>query len=83
MIGQTTDLPLDQLLGPLGLLAFLLVAVVWGGRKRWWVFGWVYDAKAAEAAEWKALALSSTAASEAGVRTIEKVVGNGGTETPR
>lgn len=80
MLAQTTDLPLEQILGPLGLLIFLLVVVVWGGRKRWWVFGWVYDAKSREAEEWKALALSSTRAAETGVRTIEKVVSNGGTD---
>jgi hypothetical protein len=64
---------LDALLGPLGLLAFLLVAVVWGGRKGWWVFGWVYEQKVKESDEWKSLALSGTRAAESGVRTIEKL----------
>ena len=64
---------LDILLGPVGLLVFLLVAVVWGGRKRWWVFGWVYEAKVRECEEWKNLALSGTRAAESGVRTIERL----------
>lgn len=42
MLGQT-EVPLETLLGPFALLVFLLVAVVWGGRKRWWLFGWQHD----------------------------------------
>ena len=66
---------IDLLLGPLGLLAFLLFAVVWGGIKQWWVFGWAYREKVKECEEWKALAKSGTRASESAVRTVERVVG--------
>ena len=64
---------IDALLGPGGLLVFLLVIVVWGGMKRWWVFGWMYEAKSKEAEEWKALALAGTRAAESGVRAIENL----------
>lgn len=38
----------------------LLVAILYGGAKRWWVFGWLYEAKTREADEWKTLALRGT-----------------------
>lgn len=72
---------LDVLLGPLGLLAFLLIAVVWGGVKGWWVFGWIYRDKVKELEEWKALAKTGTRVAEAGVRTAESVVAKSGQES--
>lgn len=79
LLSQTSN-ELNLFLGPAGLLAFLLIAVVFGGIKRWWVFGWIYEEKNKEVEEWKALAKAGTSAAEAGVRTVEHVVAkaNGG-----
>lgn len=68
------DLPWGVVVGPFALTGFLLYVVVWGGRKRWWVFGWVYDAKEQEAKDWKALAMSGADTSEHGVKVAEKAV---------
>jgi hypothetical protein len=49
----------------------VLLVLIWGGLRRWWVFGWVYRdqverdkvayaEKAREAEEWKQLALRGT-----------------------
>lgn len=74
MLIQTSS-QLDLLLGPSALTAFLLIAVVWGGIKRWWVFGWAYEELKQERDEWKMLAKTGTMVAEAGVRTVEHVVG--------
>lgn len=42
-----------------GIIGLLLLAFV-GGFKRWWVFGWHYDAVCRERDEWKQLALRGT-----------------------
>lgn len=63
MISQT-EVPVDALLGPYGLLAFLLGVVVFGGIKRWWVFGWTYNDKTREAQEWKTMALKGLGTTE-------------------
>lgn len=76
LVAQTTDnLPWGVMLGPTALLAFLLYVVVWGGRKRWWVYGWQYEAKDREAQEWKSLALRSISAAESGVDTARELAG--------
>jgi hypothetical protein len=75
LLGQTSD-QLQLFLGPLALTAFLLVAVVYGGIKRWWVFGWIYEVKAKECEEWKELAKTGTVAAERGTRVAEAAVSN-------
>jgi hypothetical protein len=59
---------------------FLLVAGLYGGARRWWVFGWVYAERVAEceqehveAEAWKRLALRGTAIAEASVEVAEHV----------
>lgn len=71
---------LDVLLGPLGLLAFLLIAVVWGGRARWWVFGWVLDKESELRQEalkdrdyWRGIAVKSLNVGQSAVDAAVKV----------
>lgn len=42
-----------------GVVGVLLV-ILWGGVRKWWVFGWRYTELEKERDEWKALALRST-----------------------
>lgn len=49
-----------------GLLAFLIL-IMWGGKQKWWVFGWYYkelldrhDRLRQERDDWKNLAIRST-----------------------
>jgi len=72
---QAADLPWQTLLGPWGLTAFLLLAVVWGGRKRWWVFGWQYEEKMKEAEFYRNIAFRTTRAAETAVTAAEKLTG--------
>lgn len=76
---------LDKLLGPYGLVVFLLVGVVWGGIKGAWVFGWTHKllleaerrrAEAAEAreAEWKLYALRALNASQEAAETARTAI---------
>lgn len=66
---------LRLLLGPAGTLVLALL-ILFGGWKRWWVFGWHYAEVAKEKDEWKAAALRSTKA----VETVATVLrDNGGT----
>lgn len=55
---------LIQTLGVTGILLVILV----GGARKWWVFGWQYDAKCKECDEWKSAAKSSTSAAEEAVK---------------
>lgn len=55
---------LDAALGPLGLLVFLLVGVVWGGIKQWWVFGWQYREATRDRDDWRSLAMQGTSAAD-------------------
>lgn len=53
--------------------AGLMAVAIWGGWKKWYVWWWVYEAKAKEAEEWKAIALRSLNATEASVNVAERV----------
>ena len=44
-----------------------LIAILYGGKKRWWVWGWQYDAIVADRDKWQALALKSTDINEQAV----------------
>lgn len=75
------DLPLDALLGPYGLLVFLILVVVLGGVKKWWVFGWLYQEKVVEikaaadrADRWERAALRAAGVNEDALVTTRKVV---------
>ena len=47
-----------ELLNRGGVLG-LLLAIIIAGARRWWVFGWQYEAMRAERDQWKALAMRS------------------------
>lgn len=59
-----------RVVSDLGIVGLLLVILV-GGAKRWWVFGWQYDAKEREAEEWKELAIKGTEMSRNAVGVAE------------
>jgi hypothetical protein len=40
-----------------GGVAALLIAVIIGGARRWWVFGWQYDAVSTERDHWREMAM--------------------------
>jgi hypothetical protein len=35
----------------------ILILIIYGGWKQWWVFGWQYTDKAKECESWKTIAL--------------------------
>jgi len=55
---------LKVLLGPFGTLVLALL-ILYGGWKRWWVFGWHYNEVVKEKDEWKEVALRGTKVAEA------------------
>jgi hypothetical protein len=67
---------LNLLLGPAGVTVLTLL-ILFGGWKKWWVFGWYAKDKEAEAAEWKAIALRGTQVAERVVQIAEKSDSNG------
>jgi hypothetical protein len=50
----------------------LLVLIIYGGYKRYWVWGWSYSDKVREADEWKRLALSGTALAEKAIGVAKR-----------
>lgn len=70
-----TGLPdwVNLALGPAGLLAFLLVVVVWGGIKRWWVFGWQFEAMSRERDMYRQMAFKALDSAETGVKVAEHI----------
>lgn len=65
------DEVLRLLLGPFGTLVLSLV-ILFGGWKRWWVFGWHYRETLAEKNEWKEIALRGTKIAEKAVVTLQQ-----------
>ena len=68
-------------IGIIGLLIFIIL----GGQRRWWVFGWIHDQQLAQCdarieemksdvQEWKQLALQGTALAERQAEVAERVV---------
>lgn len=57
---------IQLLLGPASSLILVLV-ILYGGWKKWWVFGWQYREKDAEKNEWKDAALRGTRVAERAV----------------
>ena len=57
---------LVQLLDKGGTLALLLIIIV-GGYRKWWVFGWLYRDKDDEARYWRDIALRALNVGEAAV----------------
>lgn len=73
MIGVEPSWVSDAL-GPSGLLVFLLVVVVWGGVKRWWVFGWIHEEVREERDMFRDMALRSLETAEHSAKVAEHVV---------
>lgn len=48
-----------------GGVVALLILILLGGVRRWWVFGWVYREEKERSQEWRSLALSGTKIAEA------------------
>lgn len=65
-----TILEIAKWLQEYGVYGFLLVTL-YGGWKKWWVFGWLYKEKALECEEWKAALLRNLNVSE---KLADKVV---------
>jgi hypothetical protein len=65
-----------QLWLQLGLGGLMLAALFLGARKVW-VFGWIYAAKSDECETWKALALRGAGLAEKSMTVTESVVKNG------
>lgn len=57
------DHVVDLLLGPASSLVLTLI-IIYGNWRKWWVPGWLYRDKEAEAAEWKEAALKGTHVAE-------------------
>lgn len=53
------DFILTLIQGPAGALV-TLVLILYGGRKKWWVFGWQYTDLVRDRDEWKTAALRGT-----------------------
>lgn len=67
IIGTTLDI-----LSRGGVVAFALLILV-GGHRRWWVFGWQYEAAERRAEEWRELALNGTLTAERAVSLADTV----------
>lgn len=57
------DTVLTLIQGPAGALVLALL-ILYGGRKKWWVFGWQYTELLHERDEWKTAALRGTRIAE-------------------
>lgn len=53
----------SQILGPVGALVMALT-ILFGGWRKWWVFGWQYKDVVSEKNEWKKAALRGTKIAE-------------------
>lgn len=65
-----------------GVLGILIV-IIYGGSKQWWVWGWQYLETLKELNMWKEMAISGLLMAQKSVETNEKVVGNGAFQTKR
>lgn len=77
----TSDLTTLDYISRAGVIV-LLIIIIYGGYKKWWVFGWQYKECVDEKNEWKEAALKSTHTAEsavaAGETLVHHVVRNGG-----
>lgn len=61
---------LQELANGLGVVLLLLLILI-GGYRQWWVFGWAYKEIKEDSSEWRRLALSGTELVE---KAVEKTV---------
>lgn len=59
-------------IGDLGVMG-LLVVLMYGGIKRWWVYGWQYSEMVADRDQWKEMALRGTELAERATNTVAAV----------
>lgn len=57
-----------------GGFVVLLLAIIYGGMKKWWVFGWQYEECRSSEAQWKEVALKSQHIADASASIGEKLV---------
>lgn len=71
---KVTNLPeIVQVISNTGLVG-LLIIIVWGGAKGWWVYGREYKEMKQDRDEWKEAALSGTTIAERAIDTASNVV---------
>jgi positive regulator of sigma E activity len=58
-------------LSDLGAVTILLLILL-GGAKGWWVFGWHYEEVAKERDAWREIALSTTSLAEKAIQRLER-----------
>jgi hypothetical protein len=56
----------------------LLLFFIIGGVRKWWVFGWVYEAKDQECKELKSIVFQQLNLNEGAVEAIRNLQGGGG-----
>ena len=61
----------------------LLILVVAGGHKRWWVHGWMYDEARADARFWRDLALRALDLGEAAIENQQPSLDGSDSRTRR
>jgi len=79
LIQTTPQVPVDVLLGPYGLLGFLIFVVVLGGLRRWWVYGWQWQAERDEKLYWRDVALKALGTAEEASKVAHTAVRSGPT----
>jgi len=55
----------------------LLGLIIYSGKRRWWVFGWIYDRERAETEHWRRTAFHLLGITKRGLRASEKALGLG------
>jgi hypothetical protein len=70
-----SDLTIGQVLDIAGRLSSvsILFLALYGGYRKWWVFGWTYHDKVEECEKWEALALRGVTALETTTEAITPV----------
>lgn len=76
-IGQILDVA--ERLTVVGLLLIIMV----GGFKRWWVWGWMYDEARADGAEWKGIAMTGASVAEQAVDVAASRTASRSIQRPR
>lgn len=57
-----------------GGFIFLLLVIIYGGMKKWWVFGWQYEECRRSEEQWKEVALKSQHIADTSATLGEKLV---------
>lgn len=60
----------------------MLIAILWGGKQKWWVFGWVYEAKEKDAEFWRSLSFRQQSATGSAVEGLRETARQPWRENP-